>query len=57
MRSVHALNRLAELPGLWRVLRYRTYQPRYLNRYLFPWALERMAQRYATGVAPARAAA
>lgn len=31
---------------LWRILGYPSYQPHYLNLYLFPWAIDRMKRRY-----------
>ena len=47
MRHIDMHNRLGEvLPGGWRVFPTRWYQPRYLNNYLFPWALQRMSERY-----------
>jgi len=47
MRHIDVHNRLGEvLPGGWRVFPTRWYQPRYLNNYLFPWALQRMSERY-----------
>jgi hypothetical protein len=46
MRSIDAVNSLAKVPLLWRIAKYRLYDPKYLNRYLFPWALHRAMHRY-----------
>jgi hypothetical protein len=37
---------ITERTPLWRVLGYPSYQPHYLNLYLFPWAIDRMKRRY-----------
>jgi hypothetical protein len=47
---VDFINGLKVLPGVWRVLNYQLYQPKYLNRYLIPWAMDRAKERYTTKV-------
>jgi hypothetical protein len=50
MRWVDALNLRGKLPFVWRVADYRLYEPQYLHRYLFPWALMRAKKRYASSM-------
>lgn len=44
--SVDVSHWISSKTPLWRVLGYPSYQPRYLNLYLFPWAIDRMKRRY-----------
>jgi hypothetical protein len=53
MAGVDLHNRVAGAPGLWRLLGGRSYQPRYLHRYLFPWAVGRAMQPYTGHLASA----
>lgn len=46
MLMVDFNNWLATQPLIWRYVKYRHYQPKYLNKYLFPWAIEQAKRKY-----------